>query len=413
MINVRGLIRFLCWSLLLAAAGADCGRCSAQTTATPQLAYQAINGQHGTGKLEELSEQRVKISGKAPLDVPTRELIRIDWPQRSAAELGGKTVILPANGDRLVAEIIQSNEEALTARWTTFSGLEDFAIPLEMVQAVAWKLPEDRTRRSRILKGLRRDSNNTDLLILRNGNSLAGEFLGFEDNTLQWQSTTGERTFSKTTLRSLRFNPELIDFPDSQGLRLIVSTVDGSRFIARKFALKPDVGLELTTAFGATVRLALDRIVSMQVLGGRAVYLSDLQPRQYTFTPYLSLRWPLQTDRNVAGDLLRLDGREFFKGLGTHSRSEITYELNGGYRTFQARVGIDDRVRGGHAIVEVALDGKTVLQSQPLIGGEPSISLGPIDVAGAQQLTLLVKFGEQADVLDHVNWCDALLVTDP
>ena len=75
---------------------------------------------------------------------------------------------------------------------------------------------------------------------------------------------------------------------------------------------------------------------------GQAVYLSDLVPKRYEFTPFfLEIQWPLVPDANVAGRQLSLGNDFYDKGLGMHTKSQVTYALDGNYRWFEARVGLE------------------------------------------------------------------------
>jgi hypothetical protein len=142
------------------------------------------------------------------------------------------------------------------------------------------------------------------------------------------------------------------------------------------------------------------------------VYLSDFKPRRYEHVPYFGVSWPWVADGSVAGHDLRLGGSTFDKGLGLHSASRLTYDLAGGYRRFEALVGLDERTgRSGSATIGVLVDGKPqdlgwngALQG----GGSPR----PLRVAvtGARSLTLVVEFGRRGDVADHVDWADARLI---
>ena len=108
---------------------------------------------------------------------------------------------------------------------------------------------------------------------------------------------------------------------------------------------------------------------------------------------------------------MRLNGREFPKGLGMHSRSTATFELSGGYQSFRSIVGLDGSTTGiGTAECSIEVDGRRVWSEHRLQRGQSiEISL-PKELTNAKRLTLLVDFGEQGDMQDHVNWCDAVLL---
>src|SRR5207253_2365470 len=83
---------------------------------------------------------------------------------------------------------------------------------------------------------------------------------------------------------------------------------------------------------------ALAEVAALNTYQGKAVYLSDLKPRRYEHTPYLSVRWPLAADRAVTGADLRLGGGTYDKGVGLHSRSRATFDLPRGAVRFEALV---------------------------------------------------------------------------
>jgi hypothetical protein len=51
-----------------------------------------------------------------------------------------------------------------------------------------------------------------------------------------------------------------------------------------------------------------------------------------------------------------------------------------------------------------------VFTSPVLTGRSAPVDLGPLDVAGAHELTLVVEYGEYGDILDYADWGDAVLV---
>jgi hypothetical protein len=190
-----------------------------------------------------------------------------------------------------------------------------------------------------------------------------------------------------------------------------LSLSDGSRVTVRNWKLSSEDLLSVEAVYGGSLEVPTSAVVSLQFFGGRADYLSDLKPLEYRFQPYLLDDWPLVRDLSVTGDPLRVRGREFSKGLGMHSSSEVVFDLAGEYRQFQATAGINDATRGrGSAVLAVEVDGRRVYTSGLVTGSSPAEEIGPIDVSGAKRLKLIVEFGEFGDVLDHVDWCNALLV---
>ena len=61
-------------------------------------------------------------------------------------------------------------------------------------------------------------------------------------------------------------------------------------------------------------------------------------------------------NRNLDGGKLRLDGKEFDKGLNLPTPTNLLYKLNGEFKEFSFVVGVDEAV-AGNSHVEVAIEG--------------------------------------------------------
>ena len=153
-------------------------------------------------------------------------------------------------------------------------------------------------------------------------------------------------------------------------------------------------------------------MLKLQFLGDRVIAVSELAPDRYSFTPYLTEVHPLVRNRNVRGGPLQIRKIGYATGLGMHSESSVTYDLSdSGSTEFRAVVGVDDVTEGqGSVIFAVSVDGRRVYESASLDGGSPAQPVGPIDISGARELTLIVKFGRFANISDVADWCDAVLI---
>src|SRR5437588_273212 len=142
---------------------------------------------------------------------------------------------------------------------------------------------------------------------------------------------------------------------------------------------------------------------------GAAVYLSDLAPMSYEFTPFLGLKWPLAVDAAVTGRQLALGDDYYDKGLGMHAQSRVSYALGGNYRWFEALAGLDAGTgSAAQAKVSVVLDGMTVIAGKELTERDPLLPVR-LSVRKAREMTLLVEFGSLGDRRGRVNWADARL----
>jgi hypothetical protein len=97
-----------------------------------------------------------------------------------------------------------------------------------------------------------------------------------------------------------------------------------------------------------------------------------------------------------------------------HSRQRLTYDLPGRAEAFVATVGIDDSARGRGAVeFAVLVDDQPVWSSGVVRGRDEPRPVPRVSLKGARRLTLLVDFGPEANVLDHADWCDAVLIGAP
>jgi len=202
----------------------------------------------------------------------------------------------------------------------------------------------------------------------------------------------------------------LINFPQPDQLRYRIRLTDGTRLTVSVLALHKDM-VTAKTLFGAEVQCKLNRLVSITPLGGRVVSLSQLEPADYQFTPYLTQKWGWQRNRNVLSGTLLVGGQEFASGLGMHSAAELHYPLDGKYVAFQTEVGIDDVTNGaGDVDVIILVDQRLVFQQAIRGTDQRTVVVPRIDLTGARELVLKVKFGKNADIQDHLNWCRPVLV---
>jgi hypothetical protein len=188
-----------------------------------------------------------------------------------------------------------------------------------------------------------------------------------------------------------------------------------------------------------TLKITLHRLASISFRDRDEVPLSCL-PATVVRTKSLVQHLPWRRNANVRGSELRAAGMAADLGIGTHSYSEIAFDLPPGALRFSAAVGIDDRVgKGGCVQCRVHRDepaaagavangaagtsvtGPTLWKSGFLVGAGPLAQIGPLDVAGAARLALVTDFGDEGrptaadplDIRDHVDWLTPMVTVSP
>lgn len=320
-------------------------------------------------------------------------------------------VVLLANGDVLAGPVQSANDDALTLSWTVTEPPQPITLPLEQVRSFVLQQPEDDRDRIRLRRIWALLEPQADRLISTDNTHVDGELLGLADGTVTLKSSLGDFAAPVEEVIAVIMNSELADVPHRQGPYQLVTFRDGSRLSLASLRLDETGELSGTSLWGEDVSFPLERIVQVQFFGDRIVPLSDVTPASYRFTPFLTQQYPLVTNRNVHGGRLQLRGRLFATGLGVSSRSEVEYELPAGdYATFEALAGVDDMTAGqGHVVFAVEIDGRRVFESAA-DGRNAPLTVGPLDVAGAKRLTLVVDFGQFGNIQDVADWCEAVLI---
>jgi hypothetical protein len=130
--------------------------------------------------------------------------------------------------------------------------------------------------------------------------------------------------------------------------------------------------------------------------------LQDIEPNSGT-QDYGELRM----GKSVENNTMKIDGRIFEFGVGSHANSKLVWNLNGAYKKFHSYIGLDDEsVCGNGAIWAVKGDGKYLYRSEVLTSYK--IDSLSIDINGVKVLELETLDNGNRDC-DHTNWAGAWL----
>jgi hypothetical protein len=199
-------------------------------------------------------------------------------------------------------------------------------------------------------------------------------------------------------------------------LHATVLTSDGSSIRGEIQSLK-EGALTLKDFYGTVHKIPANLLSGIYMKNGRVVYLSDMKPTSVDEDANFirgakkmpsDLDFPYQRDRNARGGKLVVGGVEHRKGVGVRARSQLGYELQGGFKRFQAMLGLDAVSMGLGAVrVEIEVDGKK--SKEITLKGNDAPQAIDLDVSGAKELKLLVTwagFGQS----DFVDWGSARLI---
>jgi hypothetical protein len=369
------------------------------------------DGKVRNGILGELNAGQLTLGTTDAVRLQTKNLVQLKFRDRSARLAATGPLVVLTDGGVLAINPETVDDEFLAGRWVRDHELAGVKVQLESVRGIIFDRPAHAAGFARLLDLMLDAGDPHDTVILNNGDTVSGEFSGLTEEELVLATKAEKSRIRRGGVRAIVFNPTLTNSEQFHGEGALISLADGSRFRARDFKFLPPDQVSLHPQFSGSLSIPLAAIESLRFLGGRATYLSDVDPAEYKFEPFFELEWPLRRDRSVAGGFLKLRGVEFPVGLGVHSRSTVTYRLDGKFRRFQTVIGIDDDTAGkGSVVFEVLLDGKVAYKSDVLTGASPAVSIDQVDLSGAKSLALRVDFDGDGDIMDHADWCDAIIV---
>lgn len=382
--------------------------------AEERLSVEDADGRlHSSLTLQSWTPKIVECRGETLYSWSPGDLQRITFsvPAPEAVETG--PLVILASGDRIAARPVGIFEDVLTATWSRFAGRPPLKIPLETVTAVLLDLPAARDEQQKLYSLLQTLPAGQDFVLLTNGDRVQGELERLDATFVQIRTPAGLLKLDRSRVLGIRMNPELVTTPAAPPGRLAMFLRDGSQLTAESVELS---GRDLRVATTSRLELALSPsdLARCQFFGDRVVPLTDRQPQQTEFVPFLSHLWPVVRNANVLRGPLSLRGTTHAIGLGVHSKTRVTYALEPGDHEFRATVGIDDCAGGqGSVRFAVELDGRRTWESPELTGHSQPVSLPPVPLAGARTLSLVVEFGARADLSDYADWCDTVILRKP
>jgi NPCBM/NEW2 domain-containing protein len=400
-----GIIQFAVCSLPISGLAADTP--PQVVTAGGETFAATLESIAGDGRLSFQFNDKTK-------SLAADEFVRWSHPRRP----GPQTLVLLDDGSQLLTAADWSGGESVgigkdqkiiahTELWG------DLALPRSNVRGIILAQRSHSQDRQRLQEQVRASIDQQDELLLSNGDRLGGTVTKISAGTVTVTSPQGDAELPLSRLQAVIFGRDK-DAKTLASAKLVVGLYDGSLLnavttIADKSHVEIKLPGDLQLSGGTR-----DDIAFLQSLDGNFVYLSDLEPADYRHVPYLTIAWPYQSDRNVLGEPLKVDGSRYLKGISMHSASRLTYRLDGKYRRFDAAVAIDDSAGSGGSVVfsvYVIRDGKPqpVFTSDIIRGGALPKDVS-VDVSGAQGLMLTVDFADRGDELDHADWLDARLV---
>jgi hypothetical protein len=342
--------------------------------------------------------------------IETRSIVSLTSDRHSSPTAGAWRLLL-RNGDLLLGRPAGISGQSLEF---TLPELGTIAIPLKVVLQI------DAPQADAIVAGSTADK---DIITLMNGDTLAGIIASVAADKVQIATgaevgSAGTTGIEMTLVRRIQFagaTPPRTVPPLSARLTFVSGTTLSVPLGEKANGLTWSINdLTLADPAGKTHKVAVDQIVSLEVLGGRRVALTSLDPTQDEQTSFMGTHWPTAIDKAVTGDPLTVARTVYPHGIGVHTQSHLAYALDGTFDTLTLRVAMDDSAAPrGMADVSILLDGKVLWQNPHLSASVDTPQLLSLPVKGGHRLELIAapqKDQAGLDILGRVDWLDPALL---
>ncbi len=384
------------------------------TTAPPTFQVETADGRTLAGEIVAWDADQVTIqTTDGPVELATKTLLRLSSPKEPDDSLPEPEVwIRLIDGSTLTAReyVCDGGEAEITMRDD-----RSISVPTDAIASV--RIRPNTEPVAAAWRGLTAGEIDTDLLVVHKGDSLdyhRGVLRDVTKKRVHFELDGDVLPVKRSKVHGMIYRHAESDAMGEPVCR--ITDRSGSSWVVQSVSL--DDQLQCITPAGLKRAFPLEEIVEIDFSEGKLVYLSELQPESVQFMPYfgtrneipaLTERFAPRTDKNFRSQPLTLDSKQYAKGLCLHSRTKLVYRLPGRFQQLKATVGIDDSVRPrGNVQLSIFGDEKVLLETT-IAGTDPPMPI-ELDLTGVRRLTILVDFGDQFDLADHLDLCDVRII---
>jgi len=370
------------------------------------VAVETLDGQTVRGAFTSLAGGTLTLDdGDTELGVENIAAITADdTPAKSAAPV---TVTL-LGGSRLSGSSYLV--EGGTAKLAISKDAEPLEFPARLILSVRFASDQSDAARDRQWETIRMKDHRGDALVIRREAALdfvSGVIKDISADKVTFELDGDAIPVDREKVEGLvYFHAKAPEFAEPQ------ARITGSGLTIEAAELSADdQQLQVATVSGVELSVPLSTVEKMDFTLGKIVPLAGLDPLAVKWTNFFPEIPKLHFVRgkSLSGTPIRLEGTDFRTGISLRSRTELEYRVPQEMNRFKAVAGIDDAVRpGGHVRLTIAADGDSLFD-ETITGRDDPMPLD-LKVTGKRRLTILVDYGEDQDVADHLDLAGAVFI---
>ncbi len=409
MITTRELSKHIAAGLAVALMAAVA---AAAPAPTDQWQVETADARVDTGSLVSISAGKLTIrTDKGDRKLPLANVVAMSAGAEPAdvMKLASQAVLRTAHGDVLAIKRVSFDGSKLVAESSVVGRVE---MPVEVARAMYFpssgKSPADLVAGYEAMKV---GATSGDRLVVSRAGSrdiaVDGVLEGIDDAKVAFHWKDQSRTVARKSVPMILLAAVAAKKTNAAGTLI---ARDSSRIRFRSLTLSAGKFVIDSPAMGK-LTLPLAEVAAVQLSSDQVVKLADLKPSAVKEHGFFATTFVHRVNKSVANKPLRLGGRRYATGVGTHSFCELTYTLDGAFASFVAVVGIDDAVRpNGDATVTFLADGKAIGKAIDVTGKDKPENVR-LDLRGVKQFTIRVGFGRDGlGIADHVDIAAARLI---
>lgn len=255
-----------------------------------------------------------------------------------------------------------------------------------------------------------------DVVILRNGDTLTGEFLEMVEDAVRIRSNLGETTIAPDDLRSIRFSPDLLTVPMTPTSHAIVQLNEGSYLTVARITRAVGNSDWLVEIGGQENRIPSVAVRRIAFYGPEIVSLTQRASREERTTPFLPGVEPRKTSEVPMTGIsksrpVRIDNLPVPRTLSDIGRTVWEFSIEPADQELRTAVGLPDGIgSNGSCRFRIEVDGKSVYDSGVVRAADAMPAVPPVSVAGAGTVKLIIDYGEFWDIRNRGVWIDPRLI---